>query len=92
MSRSFLYLLAKTPNNLVYDIGEMSNANQKRRKTSNPARPPWHLKGKGEYIAKLRDVDELTFDEIGFKVGCSGEGARQKYIRWHMDNGTDVAA
>lgn len=50
-------------------------------KPRNPARPPWHLQGKEAFIAKLREEDGLTFDEIGFRVGCSGEGARQAYVR-----------
>lgn len=61
--------------------GEMSETTPVKLRTRNPARPPWHLQGKEEYIARLREVDGLTFDEIGFKVGCSGEGARKAYVR-----------
>jgi hypothetical protein len=49
-------------------------------KTRNPARKPWHLKGKGPYIVELRHQG-YTFAEIGFRVGCTGEGARQAYNR-----------
>lgn len=69
----------------------MPNISETKRRTGNPHRKPWHLKGKGEYIAYLRDVDELTFDEIGFKVGCSGEGARQCYKRWKTTQDKEAA-
>ena len=59
----------------------MAKTNTANLKPRNPARPPWHLHGKESFIAKLREVDRLTFDEIGFRVGCSGEGARQAYVR-----------
>lgn len=60
---------------------QMAKTTPLKPKPGNPARRPWHLRGKEEYIAQLRDEEGLTFDEIGFRVGCSGEGARQAYVR-----------
>jgi DNA-directed RNA polymerase specialized sigma24 family protein len=53
----------------------------RRKSAVSQLRKPWQLRGKEAVIVELRDMEELTFDEIGGKVGCSGEGARVAYHR-----------
>lgn len=64
----------------MYD--EMSETPTHTRKSRNPTRVPWHLRGREARVAELRESQNLTFDEIGLVVGCSGEGARQAYNRF----------